>query len=236
MNRNLSLYLAVFIFLLGLSSCDEGKIYPDDAIDTGRTATITLHFTEMDAWPEKNYLVLMGLGEDETTPLLTKRILQPGSEEEAVTITLNNLSEDTRTIAIAVATTGMSLVYSYQTFSVDNAAEKTITLPETTVGLASYKRIQSQIFNQKCVACHGGSTSEAGQLNLMPEKSYAGMVNIKAPHSESGKNYVTPGDISNSHLLDALEQDNHSDIFNGAERREVLALIRTWIKVGAENN
>ena len=48
--------------------------------------------------------------------------------------------------------------------------------------------------------------------------------------------YVTPGDLNNSYLLDVLEHDNHIDIFNGAEQREVRALIRTWIKAGAENN
>ena len=56
------------------------------------------------------------------------------------------------------------------------------------------------------------------------------------PHSAKGKNYVTPGDLNNSYLLDVLEHDNHIDIFNGAEQREVRALIRTWIKAGAENN
>ena len=62
------------------------------------------------------------------------------------------------------------------------------------------------------------------------------LFNVKAPHSDEGKNYVTPGDLNNSYLLDVLEHDNHIDIFNGAEQREVRALIRTWIKAGAENN
>ena len=102
--------------------------------------------------------------------------------------------------------------------------------------MASFSRIQTQVFNAKCVMCHGGSTTTAGDLDLTADKAYQSLINVKAPHSAEGKNYVTPGDLNNSYLLDVLEHDNHIDIFNGAEQREVRALIRTWIKAGAENN
>ena len=168
---------------------------------------------------------LISLGEDGVTPILVKRILEPSSEAEAVTVTLNNLNGNTRSIAVAVITSGMSLVHAYQSFPV-NASDESLTLPETTIEVASFSRIQTQVFNAKCVMCHGGSTT----------KAYQSLINVKAPHSAKGKNYVTPGDLNNSYLLDVLEHDNHIDIFNGAEQREVRALIRTWIKAGAENN
>ena len=200
MNKRLN-YLLITCACLNLcSACDEGKIYPDDTIDSGRTATVTLHFTHLDAWPQKNNMSLISLGEDGVTPILVKRILEPSSEAEAVTVTLNNLNGNTRSIAVAVITSGMSLVHA------------------------------------KCVMCHGGSTTTAGDLDLTAAKAYQSLINVKAPHSAKGKNYVTPGDLNNSYLLDVLEHDNHIDIFNGAEQREVRALIRTWIKAGAENN
>lgn len=234
MNGKLKYLLGISAGLFLLSACDEGKIYPDEMIDSGRTATVNLHFTGLDAWPQKNNMALISLGEDGTTPILVKRILEPSSEAETVTMTLNNLSTETRSIAVAVVTSGMSLVHSYQSFPVDASGEA-LTLPETTVEVATFSRMQSQVFNQKCVVCHGGSTSVAGDLNLTTEKAYVALVNIKAPHSAEGKNYVTPGDINNSYLLDVLDHDNHIDIFNGAERREVLALIKAWIAAGSEN-
>ena len=183
---------------------------------------------------EKQYVINL-LGEDGVTPILVKRILEPSSEAEAVTVTLNNLNGNTRSIAVAVITSGMSLVHAYQSFPV-NASDESLTLPETTIEVASFSRIQTQVFNAKCVMCHGGSTTTAGDLDLTAAKAYQSLINVKAPHSAKGKNYVTPGDLNNSYLLDVLEHDNHIDIFNGAEQREVRALIRTWIKAGAENN
>ena len=227
MNKRLK-YLFITCTCLSLcSACDEGKIYPDDTIDSGRTATVTLHFTHLDAWPQKNSMSLISI--------LVKRILEPSSEAEAVTVTLNNLTENTHSIAVAVVTSGMSLVHAYQSFPI-NASEESLTLPETTIEVASFSRIQTQVFNAKCVMCHGGSTTTAGDLDLTAAKAYNSLINVKAPHSDEGKNYVTPGDLNNSYLLDVLEHDNHIDIFNGAEQREVRALIRTWIKAGAENN
>nr|WP_302829553.1 hypothetical protein [uncultured Bacteroides sp.] len=235
MNRELKYIMTVCLCLLGVSACDEGKIYPDNTIDNGRTATITLHFTGLDAWPQKNSMSLVSLGEDSKTPILVKRILEPSSEAEVVTMTLNNLTEETRGIAIAVVTSGMSLVHSYRVFSA-GTSDDALILPETTINVATFGRIQSQVFNQKCVVCHGGSTSLAGDLDLTSEKSYDALFNVKAPHSNDGKSYVTPEDLDNCYLLDVMNHDNHVDIFNGAERREVLALIRTWIKAGAEDN
>lgn len=77
MNKRLK-YLFITCTCLSLcSACDEGKIYPDDTIDSGRTATVTLHFTHLDAWPQKNSMSLISLGEDGVTPILVKRI--PGT-------------------------------------------------------------------------------------------------------------------------------------------------------------
>mgnify|MGYP001523851969 FL=1 len=155
MNKRLK-YLFITCTCLSLcSACDEGKIYPDDTIDSGRTATVTLHFTHLDAWPQKNSMSLISLGEDGVTPILVKRILEPSSEAEAVTVTLNNLTENTHSIAVAVVTSGMSLVHAYQSFPV-NASEESLTLPETTIEVASFSRIQTQVFNAKCVMYNNG--------------------------------------------------------------------------------
>ena len=126
-------------------------------------------------------------------------------------------------------------MYPFVSFPVE-AGDQPLTFPETTIDLASFQRIQEQVFNQKCIACHGGSTNAAGDLFLNADRSYAGLVGVKAPHSADGHNYVTPGDPDVSYLVEIFSKKNHEDIFAGRERSEVLNLIRTWIKEGAGNN
>ena len=47
------------LFLLFGLGCDEGKIYPDETVDSGRTATVSLSFTGLKAWAEGEYALVM---------------------------------------------------------------------------------------------------------------------------------------------------------------------------------
>ena len=98
LNIKNGLYILAALFII---SCDEGKIYPDDTVDSGRTATVTLTFDGLGAWPKKNYLSLAAIGEDGSTITLTKRINKPSKSDQKVTIRLNNLEENTKRIDIA---------------------------------------------------------------------------------------------------------------------------------------
>lgn len=60
-----------------LSGCDDGKIYPDDSIDAGRTVTIQVSFTGVRAYPDYNMLTFAAFGEDAHEPLLTAAPLPP---------------------------------------------------------------------------------------------------------------------------------------------------------------
>ena len=104
--------------------------------------------------------------------------------------------------------------------------------------MASFKRIQSQVFKTNCLSCHGESSSGlAGNLDLRENTAYKSLVNVKAPVSEEGMNYVTPGDPHNSFILEILEENPiHKDMFNSTGKQEILALIKTWIQEGAPNN
>lgn len=46
LNIKNGLYILAALFII---SCDEGKIYPDDTVDSGRTATVTLTFDGLGA-------------------------------------------------------------------------------------------------------------------------------------------------------------------------------------------
>lgn len=217
--RNTLFFLAL---LLLTAACDEGKIFPDETINTGRTATVTLSFQGLGAWPKKNYLSFVALNAN-GEPTLTKRFSRPSGEEKKTSITLNGLEAGTRALAIVVISNGLKVVYSYYAFPIDDSMTE-ITLPVNNVNLASFSRIQQQVFNESCVACHGGSTHPAGGLTLTEGKSHAALVGT----------HVIPGDPENSNLIDVLEtSDRHKDMFNSSGKQEVLALIEAWIKDGA---
>ena len=82
---------------------------------------------------------------------------------------------------------------------------ETITLPIENLNLASFDRIQKQVFETSCIACHGGSTHISGNLNLTEDKAYAALVNVEAPLSPEKKKYVSPGNAEESYLIDILE-------------------------------
>lgn len=224
--------------VLLITACDEGKIYPEeDVADLGRTATVSVTFKGNGAWPKKNYLSVIALGSNSETPTLTKRIPKPINAGKKVSITLNNLKEDTREICIAVISNGLNIIYKYYTYEVSNNTNDNIEIELDELDLASYGRIQEQVFNTNCTTCHGGSTQIAGKLNLTPEKSYAALVNIEAPLSPDKQKYVDPGKPDESYLLEILENnDYHKDMFNSTGKQEVLSLIETWIQEGANNN
>ena len=178
--KRYSQYIMYALFLLFGLGCDEGKIYPDETVDSGRTATVSLSFTGLKAWPKENMLSLCAFGEDKSKPLQTQRISKPAEDG---------------------------------------------------------KSIQAQVFDLNCLSCHGGGSGLAGQLDLRDDVAYKSLVNVKAPLSEEGKNYVTPGNINNSFLLDILENNPvHKDMFNSSGKQEVLALIQGWILGGALDN
>ena len=113
-------------------------------------------------------------------------------------------------------------------------SDEPLDLSVGELDLASFKRIQAQVFDLNCLSCHGGGSGLAGQLDLRDDVAYKSLVNVKAPLSEEGKNYVTPGNINNSFLLDILENNPvHKDMFNSSGKQEVLALIQGWILGGA---
>ena len=137
---------------------------------------------------------------------------------------------------MAVISRGLRLVYSYYTSPVDDSDEP-LDLSVGELDLASFKRVQAQVFDLNCLSCHGGGSGLAGQLDLRDDVAYKSLVNVKAPLSEEGKNYVTPGDINDSFLLDILEDNPvHKDMFNSSGKQEVLALIQGWILGGALDN
>lgn len=228
------LYIFFAVFLL-FSSCDDGDLQPEVSGGTeGLKATMQVTFSELKAWPSAYNLVLAAYGTDTENPLMSKQIPQPKSEDEIVDITLNGLSENTQIIGISILTKGRKLIYNYYTYNISNSEEDVI-LPVKTINIASFDRIQHQVFDNYCTACHGAGDRAAAGLYLTNGKSHSALVNVQASLSPTGKMLVKPGMPSQSFLIDILTEDivnyNHADVL---PQDELLTLIKTWITNGAK--
>lgn len=229
---------AFFLLLLGGSgvACDDGKIYPPKTeAATGGKATMHVRFSGQTAWPAEYMLLFAAFGEDEDMPVISKVISRPASASEKVSLTLNGLDEHTRQITITVANKSRQPLYHFYAYPVEDTTRE-ITLPVEEIDLATYDRIQHQVFNNYCTACHGTGEHPAAGLSLMEDKSYASLVNVPAPLSPTSKMLVKPGLTSQSFLIDVLTDDmlnyNHTDVL---PEEELITLLKTWIDNGAQN-
>lgn len=233
-----TLRTAFLLLWLGGSStaCDDGKIYPEETeVTAGGKATINIRFSNQAAWPVEYMLLFAAFGEEEDMPVVSKIISRPASPDEKVSTTLNGLDERTRRITVTVANKGRQPLYHFYSYPMEDTT-KEITLPVKEVDLASFDRIQHQVFNNYCTACHGAGSQPAAGLSLTAGKSHAALMNVPASLSPTGKVLVKPGLPSQSFLIDVLTNDmlnyNHTDVL---PEEELLTLLKTWIDNGAKN-
>ena len=97
-------------------------------------------------------LSLCAFGEDKSKPLQTQRISKPAEDGKRLKLRLNNVTPDTRSIEVAVISRGLRLVYSYYTSPVDDSDEP-LDLSVGELDLASFKRVQAQVFDLNCLSC-----------------------------------------------------------------------------------
>ncbi|MDD2952991.1 MAG: hypothetical protein PHC95_07485 [Parabacteroides sp.] len=235
--RSLSL-LAAFPFLLaGLGACDEGKVYPEEISTYQSYANLSLEIKGEKAFPKKELLVLASFGEDPSTPITTAVIPEPSSANKHISARLG-LTGNEKYLSVAIVTMGATreLVYSFYSYPLSSVPTEDFTVPVTELDLSPFARVQQQVFNANCIACHGGSTSAAAGLYLTEGRSYQALVNVAADLSTAGKVFVKPGEPTASFLLEVLSSDklryNHSDIF--ASMPEYISLLESWIEEGAK--
>lgn len=220
-----------------LTGCDDGKIYPEEVKTHDLFANLTVTLKGKEAWPQKDLIVLAAFGDDKTIPVSTTVIPEPTASNNTASVKLG-LTGNEKTISVSIVTKGTTrqVLYNFYTYPIEEFS-KEIDLPVKEIDLASFGRVQKQIFNDNCVACHGGSTHAAAGLFLTEGKSFDAIVNVRANLSAEGKMIVKPSEPNASFISDILSKDivnyNHSDIF--ASIPEYITLMKTWISEGANN-
>ena len=223
--------ICAFVVALLCVSCDSGDIYPADDVATGgTTAYANVGFDNLAAWPTAYTVVIAAFADGDDYPLVSKTIAKPaGSEANA--LTLPSIPDEADYLSICILRKNRQLLFSFYSQRVDAVEDERITIPDLTVDLLEYGRIQSQVF-ANCVQCHGGSSSAAAGLYLTPERSYDALVGV--PSTIADKLLVSAGFPDESFLVDVLQGDeqvryNHTNgTLNNDE--EDTELIETWIK------
>lgn len=240
MNRFLLNLIAVGFLLSSsflLSGCDSGDIYPKEN-DNGTDIDVTAHFrfSNTETFPE-NYKIVFGSFNDDLQSPISSKILSLPTEGEEVNISLINIPDNATYLGLyLVHEHSNKKIYPFYVYPITNTLTEDIDLPAQNIDLATFGRIQKQVFSQ-CIQCHGGSGSTAAGLFLLDDKSYAATVNVTAKN-DPDKKIISPNNVPNSFLIDILKGEaltrQHSSL--SSLKDDDAILIEQWIKNGAKDN
>lgn len=223
--------------LLTLASCDEGRIYNDDIVQTeeGGTARFVGNVSGTGTWSAGYTLALAGFDEGNDYALISKNI-ETSLSGSKCDLTLSGIpSEVTRIELCAIdrlrrrVATFLSADFSRQ--------EGTLMMEAEHIDLSMAAAIQSEIFNTTCAQCHGGTGHAAAGLTLLEGYSFSNLISVPSVKIP-GMDRVKPGSSAESELFLILDSDLSADwnYDHSVEvvRQEKLDLIRNWIDSGAD--
>jgi hypothetical protein len=228
----------VIFVLISIISCDSGDIYPKEKTGnrTGIDVTANFQFMNPIAFPESYKIIFGSFNENSIYPISSKLIAKPSSND-ILSVTLSNIPENASYLALyLVQEHGNSQIHPFYIYPIEKSLDADVELPLQEINLATFERLQKQVFTQ-CVQCHGGSGFAAAGLYLTGDKSYSGLVNSVALHNPE-KKLVSPNNTLNSFLIDILKgealENQHSSL--SSLKNDDIVLTEQWIKTGADNN
>ncbi|MBD5342208.1 MAG: hypothetical protein HDR93_02980 [Bacteroides sp.] len=217
--------------LLVLCSCDEGRIWPDDVIETnsdGLTATVVITgATGADRWFSGYSLAVGGFTPGSEYALISKNIVT--DSDGSATVVLTGVPAEVETIELCVIDRLRRRVASFSSVPVGAA---NVTITSEGADFSPEQAIQTEVFNTTCINCHGGASFSAAGLNLTQEHAFReliGVTSVKDPEMMR----VHPGQPDKSLLYNILAGEDskewnydHSVEITASER---LDLIKNWI-------
>lgn len=215
------------------SSCDDGRIYPNQAelTNTGNTIKIECRLTGTEAWSSfPDYaLSLAAFAGDGSEYALVSRNIASSSLSDSI-ITLTGVPAEAQTVEICILDRLRKRVV---TLASADASLNVVTIPSLDVSPLS--AAQQAVFTPTCSACHGGGHNAGGVSLATMADTRRTTVGIAANHPDEGASLrVAPGNPDASVLYRALTTDasaswayDHSvEVVNPA-LRDIVGL---WIK------
>lgn len=230
MHNYLSLILTAVI--LSLASCDEGRIYNDDTIQTeeGGAAHFSGTVAGADTWSQGYTLALAGFEDGNEYALISKNI-ETSVIDGKCDITLSGIPGEVTKIELCAIDRLRRRVATF--LSADYKPQSTtLQIDADIVDMSMSTAIQTEIFNTTCVQCHGGNGHAAAGLNLLAGNSFGNLISIPS-RKIPGMDRVAQGQSAESELFLILDTDISVDwnYDHSVEvvRQEKLDLIRNWI-------
>ena len=227
------IWICILLFSCCLAACDSGDIYPGEKRieEMKMNVNAVFHFENDEAFPQ-NYRMIWGAFVGTSPYPLAFELVEKPAENRWKAASLQSLPQGTTYMALAlVEKTENRTIYIFKKFALDNASTE-INISET-VDLATFERIQAQIFTPQCIQCHGAG-GLAANLDLTEGNAYSNLVNVPSHPDNSPKNRVTKHNLQNSFLLDVLVSrpatitTNHTTL-STLDADDDVNLIRTWI-------
>lgn len=222
----------MFVTTISLASCDEGRIYPEDTVQTedGGIARFSGKVTGCDTWSPGYTLVLAGFEDGNDYALISKNIISSGSDGEYA-VTLSGIPADVNTIELCAVDRLRRRIATFLSAEY-NPQIGTLQLSTNDLDMSMSAAVQTEIFNTTCVQCHGGSGHAAAGLDLLTGNSLGNLISVPS-RKIPGMDRVSPGKSAESELFLILDTDISAD-WNYDHSVEVvcqekLDLIRNWI-------
>lgn len=230
----------LFLLLLLTASCDSGDVHEVyRRTSTGRTALLTGSVDDWEELPE-GYNIGLAAFSSSGDYAMGQRILSSSDVAEGrVRVMLSELSDTVSTVELCVTNTLRKKVLSLQ------RADPSSLPPQDTIRLESVLRaltpaacLQTGLFNEACIRCHGGGNQSARGLNLTEGHSMSMLVNVPAA-SNPNVLRVSGGNPEESLLHQILAESgadvlhvNHVEILHklGVDTDVLRAFIDEWIK------
>lgn len=229
--------ILISVFLGSLLSCDEGRIYNDDTVQTeeGGAARFSGKVNGTETWSRGYTLALAGFGEGNDYALISKNI-ETSVIEGSCDITLSGIPADVTVIELCALDRLRRRVATF--LSADyNPQAGTLQLGAEGIDISMSAAIQTEIFNTTCIQCHGGNGHTAAGLDLLAGNSFSNLIDIPS-RKIPGMDRIAPGQSAESELFLILDTDISADwnYDHSVEvvRQEKLDLIRNWIDNGAK--
>ncbi len=230
--KSYSIITSLIIAFCSLSSCDEGRIYNDDVVQTeeGGTAHFSGTVTGIDSWSSGYTLALAGFEDGNDYALISKNI-DTSVKDGQYDVTLSGIPGEVKTIELCAIDRLRRRVATF--LSTDyNAHTGRVQINADNVDMSMCAAIQNEIFNTTCVQCHGGTGHAAAGLDLLTGNSFDNLISVpsrKMPEMDR----VAPGNSNESELYLILSTNASADwnYDHSVEvvRQEKLDLIRNWI-------
>lgn len=221
-----------------ITSCDDGPIYAGDvSFEEGRTLQLKVAFDNTEQWPDadKYEVLFAGYVDDADYPAINKSISRQQNGKE-LTVKLTNVPDNVTRASLTIVALNHKLVYNLYSERVGTGS---MTIDAGTVTLNSIYGYMQQVFNEKCISCHGQGSRMAGGLNLTEGNSYENLVNMAAA-TDPTQTRVIPGEVDDSYIYKMLTNGETPANANGLNHvttvefeHDKQLLLVDWILKGA---